>query len=227
MRFLMMYRPDASPENAGPPSPEAMAVMGRYIDEMTRAGVLVATGGLLPSSRGARVRRARGQVTVTQGPLEPAEDLIAGFAVVKARSDRHAIELASEFLELAGDGTSEVRPMYEPSTYMMMYRPEGGADAVRPPTEEQKAAMGRYIDEMTRAGVLITSGGLMPSSQGARVRLARGMQSVTDGPFTEAKELIAGYAVVELPSMAAAIESAAEFLALAGDGSSEIRTMMV
>lgn len=225
MRYLMMYRADADLETAGPPTAEQMEVMGRYIERMKKSGVLIATGGLLPSSRGARVRRTRGEITVTHGPLPPAEELIMGFAVVKVGSHEEAIQLASRFLGIVGDGTSEIRPMYEPSTYMMLYRPDGSADAVRPRRDEEMAAMGAFIDETTKAGVLLTTGGLLPSSQGARVRSSRGTQTITDGPFTEAKELIAGYAVVELPSMAAAIESAVDFLALAGDGTSEIRPM--
>jgi hypothetical protein len=81
------------------------------------------------------------------------------------------------------------------------------------------------IEEMTQAGVLIATDGLPPSSKGARVRISRGQFTVIDGPFTEAKELIGGYAIVEVESKVEAIELAKRFLSVMGEGESEIRQM--
>src|SRR4051812_22816291 len=115
MRCLMIYRPEANPETAPPPSPEHFAKMGAYIGEMTKAGVLLDTGGLAPSSRGARVRRHRGKLTVTDGPFTESKELIAGFAILQLPSLAEAKERAKGFLELAGDGENEIRAMHEPS----------------------------------------------------------------------------------------------------------------
>jgi hypothetical protein len=71
---------------------------------------------------------------------------------------------------------------------------------------------------MAKAGVLLTTDGLQPNSKGARVRISGGKFSVTDGPFTEAKELIAGYAIVRVKSKEEAIEQAKRFLTLMGEG---------
>jgi hypothetical protein len=108
--------------------------------------------------------------------------------------------------------------------YMMLYKPGRESDA--PPTEKEMADMGQLINDMAKAGVLIATDGLQPSNKGARVRiLADGKITVTDGPFTETKELIAGYAIVNASSKAEAIELAKQFLKVVGEGESEIRAM--
>ena len=85
------------------------------------------------------------------------------------------------------------------------------------PTEKLMADMGRLIDEMTRAGVLVQTAGLRPTAEGVRVRLRRGELSTIDGPFTEAKEVIGGYAMLEAGSKEEAIEHTRRFLALHGE----------
>lgn len=85
------------------------------------------------------------------------------------------------------------------------------------PSEQLMRDMGRLIDEMTRAGTLVSTAGLRPTAEGARVRLRRGKLAVTDGPFTETKEVIGGYAVLEAKSMQEAIELTKRFLRIHGD----------
>ena len=77
--------------------------------------------------------------------------------------------------------------------------------------------MGKLIDDMTRKGVLIRTAGLRPTAEGARVRLSRGQLSTFDGPFTETKEVIGGFAILEAPSMQEAIGLTKRFLAIHGD----------
>jgi hypothetical protein len=107
--------------------------------------------------------------------------------------------------------------------YMCLYKPST-AEGV-PATEQEMAAMGKLIDEMSKAGVLLATEGCQPSSKGARVRLDGGKFSVTDGPFTESKELVAGFAVIQTKSKAEAIEWTKRFLTVAGDGETEIRLL--
>ncbi len=111
--------------------------------------------------------------------------------------------------------------------FMMIYKPADvkGMEAGTPPTQEDMAQMGQFIGELAQSGVLLAADGLQSSSKGTRVRLVDGKVSVTDGPFTETKELIAGFAIVQVPSKAAAIQLAERFLKIAGDGESEIRQM--
>jgi hypothetical protein len=79
------------------------------------------------------------------------------------------------------------------------------------PSEELLAAMGRYNDELKMAGVLIDVAGLLPSAMGRRVRLSGGNRAVIEGPFPESKQLIAGYWVLQVQSMDAAVEWAERF----------------
>ena len=87
---------------------------------------------------------------------------------------------------------------------MMMIKgdPEPGAA----PGEELLAAMGRYNDELQRAGVLLDLAGLLPSAEGRRVKFAEGNRAVIDGPFPESKALIAGYWILQVQSMDEAVE---------------------
>jgi hypothetical protein len=107
--------------------------------------------------------------------------------------------------------------------FMAIYKPGFENDA--PPTEKEIADMGALIAEMTQKGVLVTTDGLQPSKKGARVSVKNGTFTVTDGPFTETKELVAGFAIIEVPSMAEAIEWTKRFLSVVGQGQSEIRLM--
>jgi hypothetical protein len=94
-----------------------------------------------------------------------------------------------------------------------------------PPTPEEMAAMGTLIADMTRAGTLLSTEGCQPSAKGARVRLSNGKLTVTDGPFSEAKEIIGGIAIIQAKSKAEAIGLTKRFLKVAGDGESEIRLL--
>src|ERR1700741_920068 len=80
------------------------------------------------------------------------------------------------------------------------------------PSERLMNDMGKLIEELTRQGVLITTAGLRPTAEGVRVRLRRGKLSMTDGPFTETKEVIGGYAILEAKSKEDAIELTKRFL---------------
>jgi hypothetical protein len=119
MRFMMIYRPaDTARMEAGvPPTQDEIARMGAFIQEIAQSGVLLATDGLLPSSKGARVRRSSGTVTVVDGPFAESKELIGGFAIVDVGSKTEAIDLAKRFLECAGDGESEIRQMYDTPAY--------------------------------------------------------------------------------------------------------------
>lgn|SRR5690554_5627129 len=94
---------------------------------------------------------------------------------------------------------------------------------IPPPTPELVAEMDRFVREMKESGALIATGALAPSSEGAIVRLEQGEFTVTDGPFAEAKELVGGWALVEAPSLEAAIEQTKRFLSIVGGGEARIR----
>ena len=92
-----------------------------------------------------------------------------------------------------------------------------------PPSQEEMDAMGKLIEEGFRAGWLISTEGCLPSKLGARVRRAGPKVSVTDGPFTESKEIVGGFALLNVSSKEEAIELTKKFLKVAGDGECELR----
>jgi hypothetical protein len=106
--------------------------------------------------------------------------------------------------------------------FMLMIYPgpqEGGWEV----TPEDAAAMNAYNEALTRAGVLLALDGLLPDVKGARVRVSGGRKTVTDGPFTEAKEAVVGFALVEVRSREEAVEVSKRFFGIVGDGEGVIQ----
>jgi hypothetical protein len=110
MRFLLTFNAD----DHGPPSPEKLAALGKFTEEMVRSGVVLDTGGILPSSAGARVKLKAGKFTATDGPFAETKELILGYAIVQAKSREEAVELTRKFMMIAGDGEGEIRQLVGP-----------------------------------------------------------------------------------------------------------------
>jgi hypothetical protein len=118
---MMMVKADSNYETGAPLDARLIAAIGKHSADMTRAGVLLETGGLLPSSRGARVRAAGGKLTVTDGPFIESKELIGGYAILQASSKEEAIELGKVFMKIHVDvlgpsyeGELEIRQMFDP-----------------------------------------------------------------------------------------------------------------
>jgi hypothetical protein len=109
--------------------------------------------------------------------------------------------------------------------FLTFYTPAPGAHA-GPPSKEYMDEMNKLIEESMKSGELVATGGLTPLEQGARVVQTSGKVSITDGPFIESTEIIGGFAILEVPSKEAAIESTKRFLKIAGDGQVTIRPLM-
>lgn len=112
--------------------------------------------------------------------------------------------------------------------YMMIIK---SAEGLGLPPKPLMDAIGKLSEEANKAGTMVGSGGLAPTAMGARVRLSRGEISITDGPFTEANEVVGGYAQFELTSKEEAIKSAVRFMELhkqlwpGWEGETEVRQM--
>ena len=94
-----------------------------------------------------------------------------------------------------------------------------------PPSPEEMANMGKLIEEGMKAGWLVATEGCLPSALGARVSVSNGKFTVTDGPFTEAKEVVGGFAILKADSKEEAIQLAKHFLQHVGQGETEIRQL--
>jgi hypothetical protein len=93
------------------------------------------------------------------------------------------------------------------------------------PTQEEMARMGKLVEDGMKAGFLLAVEGCMPSATGARIRLSNGKLTVTDGAFTESKEVIGGLALLQAKSKDEAVELVKQFLHVAGDGECELRQL--
>ena len=111
MRYMCLWRPGKA---ANPPE-KVMAEMTKFIDETTRSGQLVLTGGWSPQSPATTIRNAGGKISVTDGPYAEAKEMIGGFALLECKSLEEAIELGRRFVQIAGDGTSEIRALGGPA----------------------------------------------------------------------------------------------------------------
>jgi hypothetical protein len=119
MRFMSIVK-STEDHRLGPPPPALMAAMDQLGQEMTKAGIMVDMGGLLPSAMGGyRVRQAHGKLSVTDGPFSEAKEVIGGYAVFEVQSREEAMALSMRFMELhlkhwpEWEGETEVRQMFE------------------------------------------------------------------------------------------------------------------
>jgi len=115
MRFMIIRKADAKTEAGVMPSEQLLADMGRYNEELVKAGVMLEGNGLQPSSKGARVRFTGGKPQVIDGPFAEAKELIAGFSIIQVASKEEAIELVKRWPALDGDGNVEIeiRQLFE------------------------------------------------------------------------------------------------------------------
>jgi hypothetical protein len=111
MRFMMIVKSDAQSESDALPDEKILSAMGKYNDDLIKAGVMLAGEGLHPSSKGARVKLERKTVTVTDGPFAEAKELVAGYWLIDVGSRSEAVEWAKRIPGARGE--VEVRPLHE------------------------------------------------------------------------------------------------------------------
>jgi len=127
MRYMMMIKATKEYEAGIPPNPKLMAGMGKLTEEMTKAGVLLASEGLQPSSKGMRIQYSSGKRIVTDGPFAETRELIGGYAILQAKSKEEAKQLADRVVDVhiqAGikEFEMEIRPLFDPGDFG---RPKG------------------------------------------------------------------------------------------------------
>ena len=116
MRFMMMVRANKDSEAGKMPSEELLTAMGKYNDELMKAGALIDLSGLHPSSKGARIKYSRGKQTLVDGPFAETKELIAGFWIIQVRSKQEALEWAKRVPAPFGEnaeGEIELRQIFE------------------------------------------------------------------------------------------------------------------
>jgi hypothetical protein len=109
--------------------------------------------------------------------------------------------------------------------FMMWQKSNEQSESGAPPDPEMMARMGKLMEDTAKAGVMLSTGGMHPSAKSAHIRCSGGKFTLTDGPFAETKELIAGYAIIQVKSRAEAIEWCKRFYEIQGDGEGYIQQL--
>jgi hypothetical protein len=245
---MMIVKATKDSEAGVMPDEKTLFEMGEYNEQLVKAGMLLAGEGLQASSRGVRVRYADGKFKATDGPFAKTKQLAAGFWLIQAKSRDEALDWARripfqegevevrQLFELTDfpvdpaekpEGWREkeeqfrsVPPARKPGTirFMCLLKADKDTEAGVLPDEKFLTAMGAFFEEGTKSGVILAGEGLQPSSQGFRVRYSGARRTVIDGPFVETKELIAGYAIIQVESRQAAIEWTRRFVQVDAPG---------
>jgi len=125
MRFMVMIKANADSEAGVMPSQQLLAEMGKYNEELVRAGVMLAGEGLHPSSKGSRVRFSGSKRTVVDGPFPETKELVAGFWLIQVKSKEEAIEWVKRCPNPTGaESEIEIRQVFEPEDFGAELTPE-------------------------------------------------------------------------------------------------------
>jgi len=125
MRFMVIVKATKDSEAGALPSEELLTAMGKYNEELAKAGILLAGEGLQPSSKGARVRFSGAKRTVVDGPFAETKELVAGFCLWKGKSKEEAIEWVRRCPNpMPGDSEIEIRQVFEAEDFGEQFTPE-------------------------------------------------------------------------------------------------------
>ncbi len=238
MRFMIMHKNDPHTEAGVPPTKEILDRMGAFIGEHARAGRFVDGAGLAGSKTRTRLVVRDGQCTASHGPYRGEHELPAATLLLKVRTREEAIGWAERYAKILGNGELELGKVNEPWDLGLMPAPENPplqillvdkadqATEVGGRTPQQKAALSRLKTEMKKAGVLVSALTLQPSARAKRLVFTNNDLRVVDGPFTESKELIGGFAVLDLSDFDEAIALCRRYAVILG-GTLEIDVRLV
>ncbi|MCA9600159.1 MAG: hypothetical protein KC776_42945 [Myxococcales bacterium] len=213
MRYMIMHKNDPQTEAGQPPPMEVVTQMGELIGEYAADGRFIDGAGLSASKTRSRLVFREGRCTIQHGPYAGEHELPAAALMLKVQTREQAIGWAERYGKILGDGELELGKVNEPWDIGLMPAPENPplqmlliekADAATEGagrSAQQKAALTRLKTEMTKAGVLVKSLRLKPSAKAKRLVFTDNRMRVVDGPFSESKELIGGFAVMELSDM--------------------------
>jgi hypothetical protein len=238
MRLMMMHKHDAKTEAGVKPPPELIHEMGAFIGEFAKTGRLIDGAGLGASKTRTRLRFRNGECTTKHGPYQGENELPAASLLLKVKTREEALGWAERYGKILGDCDLELGKVTEAWDLGLMPEPPNAplqllliekADAVTEAGErstKQKADITRLKTEMTKAGVLQRSMRLQPSSKAKRLFFENNDLTVVDGPFAESKELLGGFAVLELKDIEEALDVTRRYAKILG-GTLEVDLRLV
>jgi hypothetical protein len=225
MRFMIMHKNDPHTEAGQPPPMDLVQKMGAFIGEYAQSGRLIDGAGLGASKTRTRLTFREGKCTVKHGPYRGAHELPAAMLLLKVTTREEGIGWAERYGKILGTGEIELGKVNEPWDIGLMPAPENPplqllliekADESATRSTKQKADLTRLQTEMTKAGVLVRATQLQPSAKAKRLVFVNNDLRVVDGPFSESKELIGGFAVMELSGFEEAITVCQRYAAILG-----------
>jgi hypothetical protein len=239
MRYIVMHKVDLNMEEGAPPDRELVKNMGRLVGESLRKGIFVDGAGLHRSARRVRLRCKGGRCEVERGPYQGENELAASMALIHTDSTDAAVEQARRFGVALGDAEIEIGPLVQPwdltgspkpadvkgEQFLLLFKGDPDYERGREIAPERAAAVAQLDDELASKGVLLKRHRIAPSSMGKRLAGPEGKRTWSDGPFTESKELIAGFSILEVPSLADAISWADLYAAILVDNEIDVRRM--
>ncbi len=238
MRFMIMHKNDARTEAGEPPPLELVTKMGELIGEYAQTGRFLDGAGLGASKTRTRLSFRSGRCSVKHGPYAGDHELPAAMLLLEVPTRDAGLGWAERYGKILGDGELELGKVNEPWDIGLMPPPDnpplhllliekadesterGGRSA------KQKAELTRLKTEMKKAGVLVREIQLQPSAKAKRLAFQNNQLKLTDGPFTESKELIGGFAVLELTDMDEAIAMCRRYADILG-GTLEIDIRLI
>jgi len=228
MKFMVMHKNDSQTEAGVKPPHELIAQMGELMGEYQKAGRFLDGAGLKGSSQRTRLVFRGGACTKLNGPYRGENELPAATLLLKVKTRDEALGWAERYGKLLGDGELELGKVVEPWDLGLMPEPTSAAlqflliEKADAQTEsggrnpKQKADISRLKTEMTKVGVLIRSMRLKPSTGAKRLVFTKNDLRVLDGPFAESKELLGGFAVLEMSGMDEVIEMSKRYAEILG-----------
>ena len=228
MQFMIMHKNDERAEAGEMPSPELIQNMCEFIGGHARAGRLIDGAGLLGSKTRTRLTFRDGACTVKHGPYRGEHELPSTMLAIKVKTREEALGWAERYGKILGTGELELgkvtepwdlgvvpEPANHPLQFLVIEKADQASEAgTRSP--KQKAALTRLRTEMEKAGVLLRTTELQPSDKAKRLNFVNNVMRVMDGPFSESKELVGGFAALELSGMEEAIALCRTYTAILG-----------
>ncbi|HUQ08202.1 MAG TPA: YciI family protein [Kofleriaceae bacterium] len=229
MRFMVMHKNDEGTEAGEPATQQLFDEMGAFIGEMAAAGKFLGGEGLGASKTRTRLTFRDGVCTVKHGPYKGERELLQTAMLIAVETREQAIGWAERYGKILGDGELELGPVTEawdmgfgekpagaPLRVLVLEKADRESEAGQPRSAKQKAELTRLRTEMTKAGVLTTEFHLAPSATAKRLVFRKNDLHVIDGPFVESKELIGGFAIMELADTDEAIAMSRRYTAILG-----------
>jgi len=238
MRFIMMHKNDPHTEAGQKPSMELIQKMGDFIGGHAKAGRFIDGAGLSGSKNRSRLTFRNGDATIKHGPYRGEHEQPAAMLTLKVRMRDEALGWAQRYGKILGDGEIEVgkvvepwdlgvvpEPANHPLQFLLIEKADAATEGAGR-SAKQKAELTRLQTEMAKAGVLVKALKLKSSATGKRLLFKNHDLQLIDGPFSESKELIGGFSILELSGIDEAIAISKPYAEILG-GTLEVDVLEV